>query len=110
MGSKTLVVGTAVLAMVMLAASAALADKMLCISRQELKGEETVGACIARGDQFAIIDDKGVVRILSPREIELMKQTNPKLFEMKAFGMKYQELAPEIPKPPPLAAPKTGAM
>ena len=69
MGSKTLVVGTAVLAMVMLAASAALADKMLCISRQELKGEETVGACIARGDQFAIIDDKGVVRILSPREI-----------------------------------------
>ena len=39
-----------------------------------------------------------------------MKQTNPKLFEMKAFGMKYQELAPEIPKPPPLAAPKTGAM
>ncbi|MBM4294269.1 MAG: succinylglutamate desuccinylase [Deltaproteobacteria bacterium] len=110
MRSKLVVVLVATLAMVIFAASVALADKMLCVSRQELKGEETVGACIARGDQFAIMDDKGVVRILSPKEIELTKQTNPKLFEMKAFGMKHQELAPEIPKLPPLAVPKTGAM
>ncbi len=98
------------LALVMLVTSAALADKLLCVSRQELKGEDTVGTCVARGDQFAVMDDKGVIRILSPKEIELMKQTNPKLFEMKAFGMKHRELAPEIPKLPPLAVPKTGAM
>jgi len=97
------------LALVMLVTSAALADKLLCVSRKELKGEDTVGACVARGDQFAVMDDKGVIRILSPKEIELMKETTPHLFDMQAYGVKHRESAPEIPTRPPLAVPKTGA-
>jgi hypothetical protein len=94
------------LATVMLLATGAMADKMLCISKEELKGEETVGSCLAKGEKFAVMDDKGVVRIMSPQEIELMKQTNPLILEMKAYGMKYRHLAPDIPKLPPLAVPK----
>jgi hypothetical protein len=100
----------ATLVLVLALTSMAVADKLLCISKQELKGEMTVRECVAKGDQFAVMDDKGVVRILSSKEIELMRQTNPKLFDMKAFGMKHRELAPEIPKLPHLAVPKTGAM
>src|SRR4030042_1636871 len=74
------------LATVMLLATGAMADKMLCISKEELKGEETVGSCLAKGEKFAVMDDKGVVRIMSPQEIELMKQTNPLILEMKAYG------------------------
>ena len=100
----------ATLALVLALTSMAAADKMLCITQQEFKGEMTVGQCVAQGEQFAIMDDKGVVRILSAKEIEFMRQTNPQIFEIKAFGMKHREAAPEIPKRPPLAVPKTGAM
>jgi hypothetical protein len=106
MRRKVLVGMVTALVAVMLMASGALAAKMLCISKEELKGETTVGSCVARGDQFAIMDDNGAIRILSAREIELMKQTNPQIFEQKAYGMKYRHLAPEIPKLPPLAVPK----
>ncbi|MBM4274141.1 MAG: succinylglutamate desuccinylase [Deltaproteobacteria bacterium] len=110
MFKKMLRVLMATLALVLALTSMAAADKLLCISKQELKGEMTVAECVAKGEQFAVMDDKGVVRILSPKEIDLMRQTNPNLFEMKAFGMRHRELAPEIPKLPPLAVPKTGAM
>lgn len=107
---KLMQVLAATVGLVLVLTSMAAADKMLCITKQELKGEMTVGECVAQGEQFAIMDDKGVVRIVGPKEMEMMKQTNPKIFEMKAYGMKHKELAPEIPKLPPLAVPKTGAM
>lgn len=110
MSKKMLRVLMATLVLVLALTSMAAADKMLCISKQELKGEMTVGECVAKGEQFAVMDDKGVIRIVGPKEMEMMRQTNPKIFEMKAFGLKHKEKAPEIPKLPPLAAPKTGAM
>ena len=70
--------------------------KLLCVSKKELKGEETVASCLAKGERFAIVDPYGIVRILSPEEIELTKAFNPKAFETRAFGMKYQKLAPVI--------------
>ena len=78
------------------AAKAAGGAKLLCVSKQELKGEETVASCLAKGERFAVMDPYGIVRILTPEEVELTKAFNPKAFETRAFGMKYQKLAPVI--------------
>jgi len=83
-----------------LVASPALAGKLLCVSKKELKGEDTVASCLAKGERFAIVDDYGIVRILSPEEVEMTKAFNPKAFEQRAFGMKYQKEAPALPKLP----------
>ena len=47
--------------------------KLLCVSKKELKGEETVASCMAKGERFAIVDPYGMVRILTPEEVELTK-------------------------------------
>jgi len=70
--------------------------KLLCVSKKELKGEETVASCLAKGERFAIVDQYGIVHILTPEEVELTKAFNPKAFETRAFGMKYQKLAPKL--------------
>lgn len=74
--------------------------KLLCVSKKTLKGEETVASCLAKGERFAIVDQYGIVRILTPEEIELTKAFNPKAFETRAFGIKYQKLAPPLPTLP----------
>jgi hypothetical protein len=90
----------------LLAASSVWAEKLVCVSSEKLRGEETVGNCLDRGEKFAIVDDKGGVRILSRQEFELMKSLNPKLTEMKAYGIIYLKEAPEMKKLPPMATPK----
>ena len=40
--------------------------KLLCVSKKELKGEETVASCLAKGERFAVVDPYGMVRILIP--------------------------------------------
>jgi hypothetical protein len=84
------------LAALMFIASGAEAAKLLCISKEELKGEETVASCLTAGNEFAILDDYGVVHVLTAREIALTKLFSPKLFEQRAYGLRYRELAPEI--------------
>ena len=74
--------------------------KLLCVSKKELKGDETVASCLAKGERFAIVDPYGLVRILTPEEVELTKAFNPKAFETRAFGMKYQKVAPVLPPLP----------
>jgi hypothetical protein len=74
--------------------------KLLCVSKKELKGEQTVASCLAKGERFAVVDPYGIVRILTPEEIELTKAFNPKAFETRAFGMAYQKLAPPLPPLP----------
>jgi hypothetical protein len=81
--------------------------KLLCVSKQELKGEETVASCMAKGERFAVVDPYGMVRILTPEEVELTKAFNPKAFETRAFGMRYQKLAPVLP-PLPVSPEQTG--
>lgn len=108
MRSKVLVGLMVALVAVFFISSIALAQakggaKLLCVSKQELKGEETVASCLAKGERFAIIDPYGIVRILTPEEVELTKAFNPKAFESRAFGMKYEKLAPVLP---PMAVPK----
>jgi hypothetical protein len=83
-------------AALMFIASGAQAAKLLCISKEELKGEETVASCLAEGGEFAILDDYGVVHVLTARELALTKLFSPKLFEQKAYGLRYRDLAPEI--------------
>lgn len=87
---------------VMLVASGAMAQKLLCVSKKELKGEDTVASCLAKGERFAIVDPYGIVRILTPEEIELTKAFNPKAFETRAFGIKYEKLAPRVAPPLPV--------
>jgi hypothetical protein len=77
--------------------------KLLCVSKKELKGEQTVASCLAKGERFAIVDQYGIVHILTPEEVELTKAFNPKAFEQRAFGMPYIKLAPPLA---PLAVPK----
>ena len=74
--------------------------KLLCVSKQDLKGSETVASCLAKGERFAVVDPYGLVRILTPEEVELTKAFNPKAFETRAFGMKYIQLAPPLPALP----------
>ncbi len=74
--------------------------KLLCVSKTELKGEETVASCLAKGERFAVVDPYGLVRIMTPEEVELTKAFNPKAFETRAFGMKYKMMAPELPALP----------
>ena len=47
-----------------------------------------------------VVDQYGLVHILTPEEIELTKAFNPKLFETRAFGAKYFKEAPYIPPLP----------
>lgn len=87
-------------------ASGAFAAKLICISKEKLRGEETINNCLVKGERFAIVEADGSVRIMSKEEIELMRKLNPKAFEQPAYGIVYQREAPEIPKLPPLAVPK----
>ena len=72
-------------------------EKLLCVSKKELKGEETVASCLAKGERFAVLDPYGMVRILTPEEVELTKAFNPKAFETRAFGMKYEKMVEPLP-------------
>lgn len=81
-------------------AQAAGGAKLLCVSKKDLKGEQTVASCLAKGERFAVVDPYGLVRILTPEEVELTKAFNPKAFETRAFGMKYIQLAPPLPALP----------
>jgi|UniRef100_A0A7C3V682 hypothetical protein len=85
---------------VMVIASGAMAAKMLCVSNKELKGEDTVASCLAKGDKFAVVDDYGIVHIMTPEEVELTKAFNPKALETRAYGIKYQKEAPILPMMP----------
>ncbi|MCL4500764.1 MAG: succinylglutamate desuccinylase [Deltaproteobacteria bacterium] len=85
--------------------SSAFAEKLLCVSRQEIRGEETVGQCLAKGDRFAVMDDQGRVRLVGPQEMEALRKYRPEILEMRAYGLKCTELAPDIPRGKPLRPP-----
>ena len=61
-----------------------------------------MASCLAKGERFAIIDPYGIVRILTPEEVELTRAFNPKAFETRAFGMRYSKEAPALPPMPSL--------
>ncbi len=93
-----LILGLAFL--VLAAAAAQPQEKLLCVSNQTLKGQETVNSCLAKGERFAVVDQYGLVKILTPEEVELTRAFNPKLFETRAFGVKYYKEAPPMPPLP----------
>ncbi len=76
------------------------AARLLCVSKASLKGSETVASCLAKGERFAVVDAYGIVHILTPEEVALTKAFNPKVFETRAFGMKYINQAPPLPELP----------
>jgi hypothetical protein len=103
---KIIIGGLMALSVWLLVASSAWADKLVCISKEDLRGEMTVNNCLLKGEKFAIVDHYGGVRIISPEEAAVMKKLNPKLFEEKAYGIIYLKEAPELKKLPPMATPK----
>lgn len=86
------------LALTLCVTSMALAGgaKLLCVTNQDLKGEQDVSSCLSKGEEFAIVDQYGVVHVLTPREVALTKAFNPQLFQQRAFSMRYGEKAPEL--------------
>jgi hypothetical protein len=101
MKSKLITVLLVVVAVGFLVAAAAPPQvKLLCVSKTELRGQETVASCLAKGERFAVVDPYGLVRILTPEEVELSKAFNPKVFETRAFGVKYYKEAPALPPLP----------
>jgi hypothetical protein len=106
MRSKLLTAAILAILAGMVIASAAQAEKLICISKEKLRGEETVENCLAKGERFAVIDEYGTIRILSQEEIALMRKTNPKIFQVPAFGILYEKEAPPMPKLPHHAIPK----
>jgi hypothetical protein len=101
-----MICGLMALTVCLLVAPIAWADKLVCISNENLRGEMTVNNCLLKGEKFAIVDQFGGVRVISPEEAAAMKKLNPKLFEEKAYGIIYLKEAPELKKLPPLATPK----
>jgi hypothetical protein len=78
-------------------AGTAFADKLICISNKNLKGELTVGECLAKGDKFAVVDKSGVPQVLDKESIEVFKTLNPGALNLKAYGIGNIKEAPEIP-------------
>jgi hypothetical protein len=76
--------------------SGAMAAKLLCVSNQTYHGQESAASCLAKGDEFAIVDQFGAVRILSKREVELTKAFNPHFFDQPAWSFKFKTEAPEM--------------
>jgi hypothetical protein len=70
--------------------------KLLCVTDQNLKGQQSVNSCLAKGDEFAIVDQYGVVHVLTPREVELTKAFNPQIFQQQAYGMHFGAEAPPL--------------
>jgi hypothetical protein len=68
---------------------------LICVSNEQLKGEETVGSYPAKGERFALVDEYGLVRILTAEEVALTKVLNPKVFQTRAFGLQHEQLTPE---------------
>jgi len=101
-----IICGLMALTVCLLLASSAWAEKLVCVSNENLKGEMTVNNCLLKGEKFAIVDQYGGVRLIGPEEAAVMKKLNPKLFEEKAYGIIYLKEAPEMQKLPPLATPK----
>jgi hypothetical protein len=96
MRSKWITVVVVAVCAVMLLAPVAMAQKLLCVSEPEMHGQKTVAACGAAGDTFAYMDKNGLVRILSPEELKLSMNFNPKIAQMPAFSVKYGGQAARI--------------
>lgn len=107
MKSKVLLISLSALAVICLAASLAFAQKkLLCVTQEEVKGEQTVNSCLAQGDKFAIVDQHGLVWVLSPEEVALSKAYTPKVFDQRAYGIKEHKKAPwMVPLPLPSYVP-----
>ncbi len=93
-------IGLGLLVALMVLASSAAAQKLLCVSKQDLQGQETVDSCLATGERFALVDEYGLVKILSPEEVELTRAFNPQAFQTRAFGVTYFRQAPALPPLP----------
>jgi hypothetical protein len=107
MKPKVLLILLVLLSLMLLATSLAFAQKkLLCVTQEHVTGSQTVNSCLANGDRFAVIDEFGLVRILSPEEVALSKAYNPQVFDQRAYGIKEHKEAPwMVPLPLPSYVP-----
>jgi hypothetical protein len=45
------------------------ANKLICISKESLRGEETINNCLMKRGRFALMEPDGSVHIMSDEEI-----------------------------------------
>ncbi len=102
MRSKWVTMLVAAVAAVLLVASTASAQFLLCLSEPRLKGEKTVAVCNTEGERFAFVSKNGLVFIPTQEELKLTFMFSPKIGELPAFGMEYGGAAPKIPPLPPI--------
>jgi hypothetical protein len=86
--------------------SGLLACRSVHIAKGRLTGEDLKEKFLPGSKIFAMLDGPKTMRFLSPEEVQIMKNLNPRLFEQRAFGISYLKDAPELKKLPPLATPK----
>jgi hypothetical protein len=96
MRSKLITVVVVAVCAVLLLAPVAMAQKLLCVSAPEMKGQKTIAACNAAGDTFAYVDKSGLVRVLTKEELDLTMAFNPNIGKMQAFSIKYGGQAAKI--------------
>ena len=101
MRSKWIVMVLVTVCAVLFVASVAMAQFLICVSEPQMKGEKSIKACSKEGAKFAFIGKDGLARILTPEELELTFQFNPKIAEMPAYGLQYGGKA-KIPALPPI--------
>ena len=102
MRSKWVTMLMAAVAAVLLVASAASAQFLLCLSEPRLRGEKTIAACNTEGDRFAFVSKSGLVFIPTQEELKLTFMFNPKIGKLPAYGMQHGGEAPKIPPLPPI--------
>ena len=102
MRSKWVTMLVAAVFAVLLVASVASAQFLLCISKPEMKGEKTIAACNAEGDKFAFVSKSGLVFIPTKEEMDLTMAFRPKIGSLPAFSLKYGGQATPIPPLPPI--------
>lgn len=77
------------------------------IAKGRWLGEETAGKGPQGSKSYAVVNDPGEMRLLTPEEVhQVMKAFNPKFFKEKATGIIYLKEGPEMPLLPPMSTPK----
>ncbi len=96
------------LASLLLAASVAQAEKLLCVSQANSQGDRNRGFLPGQGGKLRSGRRLWPGADLDPEEVESDRAFNPKVFDTRAFSVKYFKEAPDIP-PLPVSPPESGS-
>ena len=100
MRSKWVIIVATTLGSLLFWAAMAMAQLLIVLNEPKMNGKETVSQCVNEGDKFAFAYPNGIVRVLSTEEMHLTMNFNPRIAQMKAFGLEYAGQGEKIPPLP----------